>query len=93
MDEKQSDLMSPEMAKIMVQNILKKHNITKENMAKISDEDRERFKELAKNFKAHVETLLNDQSSEVGETTNNSAKETNLKKRASLKSKLRRKRG
>ncbi|KKI93665.1 hypothetical protein WQ54_03400 [Bacillus sp. SA1-12] len=93
MDDKKPDLMSPEMAKIMVQQILNKHNISKEKLAQISDEDKERFKELAKTYKAHVESLLDDQGFATEEPSSKSSNEKKSENKMTLRQKLRKRRG
>ncbi|MGG3888353.1 hypothetical protein [Metabacillus fastidiosus] len=95
MDEKKLELISPEMAKLMVKQIFNKHNIKKEDFSKISKEEKERLKELAQNFKSEVDALLKNETNQKSE---DKVKKEKLKhkdetpKKMSLKDKIRQKR-
>ncbi|MGG3926627.1 hypothetical protein ABET51_11580 [Metabacillus fastidiosus] len=97
MEENKQEMLSPEMAKLMVKQILNKHNIKKEDIAEISDEEKERLKEMALNFKSQVDALLNNQKNDTqvkkAKPVDTLPEESEPKKRMSLKDRIRQRRG
>ncbi|MEC2077068.1 hypothetical protein [Metabacillus fastidiosus] len=97
MEENKPEMLSPEMAKLMVKQILNKHNIKKEDIAEISEEEKERLKEMALNFKSQVDALLKNQKNDTkvkkAKLVDKSSEENEPQKRMSLKDRIRQRRG
>ncbi|MED4403234.1 hypothetical protein [Metabacillus fastidiosus] len=97
MEENKQEMLSPEMAKLIVKQILNKHNIKKEDIGEISEEEKERLKEMALNFKSQVDALLKNQKNDTkvkkAKSVDKLSEENEPQKRMSLKDRIRQRRG